>query len=76
MERHRNDPEYQLHEPAKPHEDDERLSAEEFEERSIERENSPWAVQQRQNTNRPPPSEVRELYENDESREGTDGSRE
>lgn len=59
MERRRNDPEYQLHEPAAPQEE-ERLSAEEFRERTLEAENSPGAVQQRQNMNRPPPSEVGE----------------
>ncbi len=60
MDKRRTDPEYQLHEPPQPPGDEERrLSAEEFEELSVEAENSPGAVQQRQNMNRPAPSEVR-----------------
>ncbi len=61
MDRRRNDPEYQVHEPPQPPGDEERrLSAEEFRELSVEVENSPGAVQQRQHMNQPPPSEVRE----------------
>ena len=59
MDRRRNDPAYQAHEPEQP-QDDERLSAEEYRERSLERENLPRAVQQRQNMNQPPPSAVRD----------------
>ena len=63
MDRRSKDPEYQLHEPAEPREDNERLSAEEFKKRSLEQENSSSAVQQRQNMNQPPPSEVRKAHE-------------
>ena len=63
MDRRSKDPEYQLHELAEPREDNERLSAEEFKKRSLEQENSSSAVQQRQNMNQPPPSEVRKAHE-------------
>lgn len=60
MDRRRNDPEYQVHEPPQPQGDEERrLSAQEFEELSVEAENTPEAVQRRQHMNQPPPSEVR-----------------
>ncbi len=61
MDRRRNDPEYQIHEPDQPQRDEEgRLSKEERENLSVQAENTPGAVQQRQNMNRAPPSEVRE----------------
>jgi hypothetical protein len=53
-ERHR-----QTGEPAVPRED-RHLSAAEARERSVEDENTPGAVQVRQNAGRRPPSEVRE----------------
>jgi hypothetical protein len=63
MDRRSNDPEYQLHEPAEPRDEDQRLSADEFEKRRLEQENSSSAVQQRQNMNQPPPSEVRKAHQ-------------
>lgn len=67
MERRRNDPQYQMHEPPQPQGDEEkRLSADEFEKQSLETENSDQAVQRRENTNRPAPSRVRELHEEKE----------
>lgn len=59
MERPRNDPEYQIHEPEEPQEEPKRLSADEVRERSVEEENSSRAVHRRQNMNQAPPSEVR-----------------
>jgi len=60
MDKRNNDPEYQMHELKPPAgEPDERLSAREFEDLALEQENSPAAIQQRQHTNRPAPSEVR-----------------
>ncbi|CAN5856924.1 hypothetical protein BH23GEM7_BH23GEM7_36250 [soil metagenome] len=61
MDRRTNDPKYQLHEPPQPPGDaeEERLSAEEFRRLSVEAENSPGSVQQRQHMNQAAPSEVR-----------------
>ncbi|CAN5810409.1 hypothetical protein BH23GEM3_BH23GEM3_06870 [soil metagenome] len=61
MDRRSDDANYQMHEPEQPQGDEEsRLSGEEYRKRSIEHENSPEAIQQRQIMNQPPPSEVRE----------------
>lgn len=61
MERRSEDANYQMHEPEQPQGDEEsRLSGEEYRKRSIEQENSPRAIQQRENMNQAPPSEVRE----------------
>lgn len=66
MDRRNPDPQYQMHEPKPPAgEADERLSAHEHEQRTLEQENSPAAIQQRQNMNQPPPSEVRREQEAD-----------
>lgn len=59
MEPRSHDPHRQMHEPAAPS-PEERLSAEEYRERSVENENLPGEVQVRQNAGRRPPSEVRE----------------
>jgi hypothetical protein len=64
MDRRNSEPDYQLHEPKPPAgEPDERLSAREHEEIALEQENSPAAIQQRQNMNQPAPSEVRRQQE-------------
>ena len=61
MDRRSNDPAYQMHEPEQPQGDEERrLSAEEQRKLSTEQENTSRAVQQRQNMNQAPPSEVRD----------------
>lgn len=62
MDRRSNDPRYNLHEPEEPREE-ERLSADEHEEKSVEHENSPRAVDVRRGMDRPPPSEAREREE-------------
>ncbi|HEV2147119.1 MAG TPA: hypothetical protein VGR37_06935 [Longimicrobiaceae bacterium] len=59
MEPRSNERHRQTGEPVVPR-DDRRLSAEEARERSVENENTPGAVQVRQNAGRRPPSEVRE----------------
>jgi hypothetical protein len=64
MDRRNDDAKYQMHEQKPPAgEPDERLSAREHEQHALEQENSPAAIQQRQNTNRPAPSEVRRQQE-------------
>jgi hypothetical protein len=66
MQRRRNDPRYQAHEPPQPHGDEEwRSSAGEYRERSVERENSPDAVQQRRSMGMPAASEVRRREQRD-----------
>jgi hypothetical protein len=60
MQDHRKDPRYQLHDlPQPPDETDDHLSAEEFRDLSVERENTAEAVQQRENMDLPAPSELR-----------------
>lgn len=62
MDRRDNDPRYNLHEPEQPREE-ERLSAEEYEEKSVEHENAPRAVDVRRGMDKAPPSEARERGE-------------
>lgn len=59
MEPRSHEPHREMHEPAAPG-GDRRLGAEEARELSLETENSPGAVQYRQNAGRRPPSAVRE----------------
>ncbi len=54
-----HEPHREMHEPA-PRRDGRRLSADEYRDLSVENENSPGAVQVRQNARQRPPSEVRE----------------
>jgi hypothetical protein len=64
MDRRNNDPGYQLNEPRPPAgEPGERLGSREHQERALEFENSPAAIQQRQNMNQEAPSEVQQRHE-------------
>jgi hypothetical protein len=64
MDRRNDDPGYQLNEPKPPAgEPEKRLGSREHQERALEFENQPDAIQQRQHMDREAPSEVQRRHD-------------